>query len=71
MLAACIKRKAFPGKKDEEICDDSVLESIAENEAQVNKAFKLPYMEKIIFRKRAIIRSCFIWQSTWKSSTHR
>lgn len=51
MLAACIKRKAFPGKKDEEICDDSVLESIAENEAQVNKAFKLPYLEKDYFPK--------------------
>lgn len=51
MLAACIKRKAFPGKKDEEICDDSVLESIAENEAQMNKAFKLPYLEKDYFPK--------------------
>lgn len=51
MLAACIKRKAFPGKKDEENCDDSELEAIAENEAQVNKAFRLPYLEKDYFPK--------------------
>lgn len=51
MLAACIKRKAFSGKKDDENCDDSELEAIAENEAQVNKAFRLPYLEKDYFPK--------------------
>lgn len=51
MLAACIKRKAFAGEKDEENCDDSTLEAIAENEAQVNKAFRLPYLEKDYFPK--------------------
>ena len=48
-LAACIKRKAFPGEKDEDVCDDSQLETIAENEAQVNSAFKVPYLEKDYF----------------------
>lgn len=51
MLAACIKRKAFSGKKDDENCDDSELEAIEENEAQVNKAFRLPYLEKDYFPK--------------------
>lgn len=51
MLAACIKRKAFSGKKDDENCDDSELEAIAENEVQVNKAFRLPYLEKDYFPK--------------------
>ena len=51
MLIACIKRKAFSGKKDDENCDDSELEAIAENEAQVNKAFRLPYLEKDYFPK--------------------
>ena len=50
-LAASIKRKAFPGEKDEDVCDDSQLETIAENEAQVNKAFRLPYLEKDYFPK--------------------
>lgn len=50
-LAACIKRKAFPGEKDEDVCDDSQLETIAENEAQVNSAFKVPYLEKDYFPK--------------------
>lgn len=50
-LAASIKRKAFPGKKDEDVCDDSQLETIAENEAQVNTAFRLPYLEKDYFPK--------------------
>ena len=51
MLAACIKRKAFPGEIDEKNCDDSELEAIAENEAQVNKTFRLPYLEKDYFPK--------------------
>ena len=51
MLIVCIKRKAFSGKKDDENCDDSELEAIAENEAQVNKAFRLPYLEKDYFPK--------------------
>lgn len=50
-LAASIKRKAFTGKKDEDVCDDSELETIAENEAQVNSAFKLPYLIKDYFPK--------------------
>ena len=50
-LAASIKRKAFPGEKDEDVCDDSQLETIAENEAQVNTAFRLPYLEKDYFPK--------------------
>ena len=50
-LAACIIRKAFPGAKDEDVCDESQLETIAENEAQVNKAFRLPYLEKNYFPK--------------------
>lgn len=50
-LAASIKRKAFPGEKDEDVCDDSQLETIAENEAQVNTAFRLPYLEKEYFPK--------------------
>lgn len=50
-LAACINRKAFPGEKDEDVCDDSQLETIAENEAQVNSAFKVPYLEKDYFPK--------------------
>ena len=51
MLAACIKRKAFSGELDEKNCDDSELEAIAENEAQVNKTFRLPYLEKDYFPK--------------------
>ena len=51
MLAACIKRKAFSGEIDEKNCDDSELEAIAENEAQVNKTFRLPYLEKDYFPK--------------------
>ena len=51
VLAASIKRKAFPGEKDEDVCDDSQLETIAENEAQVNSAFKVPYLEKDYFPK--------------------
>lgn len=51
MLAACIKRKAFSGEKDEKNCDDSELEAIADNEAQVNKAFRLSYLEKDYFPK--------------------
>ena len=51
VLAASIKRKAFPGEKDEDVCDDSCLETIAENEAQVNSAFKVPYLEKDYFPK--------------------
>lgn len=50
-LAASIKRKAFPGEKDEDVCDDSQLETIAENEAQENTAFRLPYLEKDYFPK--------------------
>lgn len=50
-LAASIKRKAFPGAKDVDVCDESQLETIADNEAQVNKAFKLPYLEKNYFPK--------------------
>lgn len=51
MLAACIKRMAFPGKQDEDVCDDFVLEAIEENDAQVNDAFKLPYLEKDYFSR--------------------
>ena len=50
-LAASIKRKAFTGKKDEDVCDDSELETIAENEAQIHSAFKLPYLKKGYFPK--------------------
>ena len=46
MLAVCIKRMTFPEKKDEEVCDESNLQAIEENDAQVNLAFKLPYLEK-------------------------
>ena len=49
MLGACIKRMAFPGKTDEEVCDESQLLAIDENNAQVNEAFKLPYLEKGYF----------------------
>ena len=49
MLSACIKRMAFPRKNDTDVCDDSNLQSIKENDAQVNKAFKLPYLEKGYF----------------------
>lgn len=51
VLAASIKRKAFTGKKDEEVCDESQIETIAENEAQVNSAFRVPYLEKDYFPK--------------------
>lgn len=54
MLSACIKRMAFPGENDEDVCDDSVLETIEENDAQVNDAFKLPYLEKDYFPKDGI-----------------
>lgn len=49
MLAACIKRMAFPEKKDDQACNESELQAIEENDAQVNKAFKLPYLEKGYF----------------------
>lgn len=49
MLAACIKRMAFPGKEDEQECNESELQAIEENDAQVNKAFQLPYLEKGYF----------------------
>lgn len=49
MLAACIKRMAFPKLTDEEACNESELQAIEENNAQVNKAFKLPYLEKGYF----------------------
>ena len=49
MLAACIKRMAFPKMTDEETCNESELQAIEENNAQVNKAFQLPYLEKGYF----------------------
>lgn len=49
-LAACIKRMAFPSKKDEEVLDDSDAQTVEENNAQVNKAFKLPYLEEEYFK---------------------
>lgn len=49
MLSACIKRMAFPGKKDEDICEDCDLEIIAENDAQDKEAFRLQYLEKNYF----------------------
>lgn len=49
ILAACIKRMAFPEKKDDQACNESELQAIEENDAQVNKAFKLPYLEKGYF----------------------
>lgn len=49
MLAACIKRMAFPEKEDEQVCNEPELQAIEENDAQVNKAFKLPYLEKGYF----------------------
>ena len=49
MLAACIKRMAFPGKNDEQVCNEPELQAIEENAAQVNEAFKLPYLEKGYF----------------------
>ena len=49
MLAACIKRMAFPKKTDEQTCNESELQAIEENDAQVNEAFKLPYLEKGYF----------------------
>ncbi len=42
------------GENDEDVCDDSVLETIEENDAQVNDAFKLPYLEKDYFPKDGI-----------------
>lgn len=48
-LSASIKRMAFPGKKDEESCEESDIYTIEENDAQVNKAFKLAYLEKGYF----------------------
>lgn len=53
MLEACIDRMAFPGKKDEERGDDVKL-TIEDNNAQVNEAFKLPYLEKEYFVKDGI-----------------
>lgn len=49
MLAACIKRMAFPKMTDEETCNESELQAIEENDAQVNVAFKLPYLGKGYF----------------------
>lgn len=53
MLAACIKRMAFSGKRDCEICDESEMKAIEDNDAQVNDAFKLPYLEKNYFAKES------------------
>ena len=49
MLAACIKRMAFPEKEDDQVCNESDQQAIEENDAQVNEAFKLSYLEKGYF----------------------
>ena len=77
MLAACIKRKAFSGELDEKNCDDSELEAIAENEAQVNKTFRLPYLEKdyqpdypmLLHRNCFRIRTYLLWSNRRRRST--
>ena len=51
VLSASIKRMAFPEQKIEEskYYDTENLITIEENEAQVNSAFKVPYLEKDYF----------------------
>ena len=53
MLGVCIKKMAYPGKPNEEILDDDQQDAMAENEAQILEAFKLPYLEKNYFEAGA------------------
>lgn len=71
-LAVCIKKMAFPKDKVQEgerYTSEDML-TIEENDAQVNNAFKLKYLEKTIsvVKRRT---SCTILLWIWKNSIHQ